>query len=149
MVANDGHPGEVIEKMSMLLKRIKDFVQTHESELVSLTSRDIRETPVIPNDFHCPIYWELMGDPIIMSTGQGCCAEYITLVGDDLASIFLDANLNFLGAELSSSLLFAVITALAVLPTVWFKNISLLSYLLDHTTVWLDNLEIHLFIFSV
>ncbi|KAG6499886.1 hypothetical protein ZIOFF_039697 [Zingiber officinale] len=77
MVANDGDPGEVIEKMSMLLKRIKDFVQTHESESVSLTSRDIHETPVIPNDFHCPISWELMGDPVIMSTGQTYERGYI------------------------------------------------------------------------
>ncbi|XP_074577066.1 amino acid transporter AVT1C-like [Curcuma longa] len=59
----------------------------------------------------------------------GCCVEYITLVGDNLASIFPDASLNFLGAELNSSQLFAVTTALAVLPTVWLKNLSLLSYL--------------------
>lgn len=81
MVANDSEPGEVIDKMSMLLKRIKDFVQTHESEFVSFTSRDVRETPVIPNDFRCPISWELMGDPVIVSTGQVlkylCCFCYL------------------------------------------------------------------------
>ncbi|XP_074559347.1 U-box domain-containing protein 13-like [Curcuma longa] len=77
MVANDGDHGEVIEKMSMLLKRIKDFVQTHESELVSLTSRDACETLVIPNDFRCPISLELMRDPVIVSTGQTYERGYI------------------------------------------------------------------------
>lgn len=65
--------------------------------------------------------------------------EYITLVGDNLASIFPDASLNFLGAELSSPQLFAVTTALAVLPTVWLKNLSLLSYLSGHTAEDMTN----------
>ncbi|WOL14992.1 vacuolar amino acid transporter 1-like [Canna indica] len=60
---------------------------------------------------------------------QGSCVEFITLVGDNLASLFPDANLTFLGVQLSPHQLFAATTALAVLPTVWLKNLNLLSYL--------------------
>ncbi|KAG6531475.1 protein spotted leaf 11-like [Zingiber officinale] len=70
MVSDGGDPGEVIEKMSMLLKKIKDFVQTHEPELGFLTATNVGNTPVIPDDFRCPISLELMGDPVIVSTGQ-------------------------------------------------------------------------------
>ncbi|KAK4764472.1 hypothetical protein SAY87_013910 [Trapa incisa] len=82
MVSDD--PGEIIEKMTMLLKRIKDFVLT-ESPDVDLpagenslsrddsgkASRDgNHKAPVIPEDFRCPISLELMRDPVIVSTGQ-------------------------------------------------------------------------------
>ncbi|XP_074568270.1 protein spotted leaf 11-like [Curcuma longa] len=81
MVSDGGDPGEVIEKMSMLLKKIKDFVQTHEPELGFLTATDVGNTPVIPDDFRCPISLELMEDPVIVSTGQtyerGCIEKWL------------------------------------------------------------------------
>ncbi|PSS14269.1 U-box domain-containing protein [Actinidia chinensis var. chinensis] len=82
--ASAGDPGESIEKMSRLLKKIKDLVQTENPDLGSL----LRETSVppissgqvstdgnhkstvIPDDFRCPISLELMRDPVIVSTGQ-------------------------------------------------------------------------------
>lgn len=67
---------------------------------------------------------------------QGCCVEYITLVGDNLASIFPDASLSFLGVELTPQQIFAITTALVVLPTVWLKNLSLLSYLSGDKNFW-------------
>lgn len=70
MVVTSGDPGQVIEKMSMLLKNVKDFVQTHEPEMGSLTCANDLKVPVIPDDFRCPISLELMGDPVIVSTGQ-------------------------------------------------------------------------------
>ncbi|KAG6491731.1 protein spotted leaf 11-like [Zingiber officinale] len=70
MVSDDGDPGRVIEKMSMLLKRIKDFVLTHEPESGSLTTTNLGKIPIMPDDFRCPISLELMGDPVIVSTGQ-------------------------------------------------------------------------------
>ncbi|KAL5581024.1 hypothetical protein UlMin_013466 [Ulmus minor] len=90
--ASGGDPGESIEKMSMLLKKIKDFVQTEnpnldapareKSTLASCsgqTSTDKNhKSPVIPDDFRCPISLELMKDPVIVSTGQTyerCCIE--------------------------------------------------------------------------
>ncbi|KAJ9548357.1 hypothetical protein OSB04_020900 [Centaurea solstitialis] len=84
VTASSGDPGESIEKMSMLLKRIKDFVQT-ESPSVGSPPGESSALPscadqgtlvkspknsVIPDDFRCPISLELMKDPVIVSTGQ-------------------------------------------------------------------------------
>ncbi|XP_009353694.2 U-box domain-containing protein 13 [Pyrus x bretschneideri] len=80
-----GDPGESIEKMSMLLKKIKDFVQTENPDMdapaagknilascsgQTSTDKNHKVPPVIPDDFRCPISLELMNDPIIVSTGQ-------------------------------------------------------------------------------
>ncbi|KAK9176042.1 hypothetical protein WN944_028055 [Citrus x changshan-huyou] len=85
MVASTGgDPGETIEKMSMLLKKIKDFVQTENPNLNAplkeknpgpsqggqASSDRNHKAPVIPDDFRCPISLELMKDPVIVSTGQ-------------------------------------------------------------------------------
>ncbi|KAK0606036.1 hypothetical protein LWI29_033408 [Acer saccharum] len=85
MVAATGEdPGKSIEKMSMLLKKIKEFVQTENPDL-DATSKDKNpcadhggqassernhKMPVLPDDFRCPISLELMKDPVIVSTGQ-------------------------------------------------------------------------------
>ncbi|XP_052207989.1 U-box domain-containing protein 13-like isoform X2 [Diospyros lotus] len=79
--ASGGDPGESIEKMSMLLKKIKDFVQTENPNLDSpaqekskcsgqASADGTQKLPVIPDDFRCPISLELMRDPVIVSTGQ-------------------------------------------------------------------------------
>ena len=82
--ASSGDPGETFEKMSNLLKKIKDFVQTENpsmdapareknlppSSSVRATGDANHKTPVIPDDFRCPISLELMKDPVIVSTGQ-------------------------------------------------------------------------------
>ncbi|XP_059626628.1 U-box domain-containing protein 13-like [Cornus florida] len=82
--ASGGDPGERIEKMSMLLKKIKDFVQT-ENPNMEPPARDKsipsscpgqgfmegkQNSPLIPDDFRCPVSLELMKDPVIVSTGQ-------------------------------------------------------------------------------
>lgn len=86
VAASGGDPGESIEKMSMLLKKIKDFVQTENPDLDAPPRENIlppscsgqasndknHEAPVIPDDFRCPISLELMTDPVIVSTGQVC-----------------------------------------------------------------------------
>ncbi|KAG5238196.1 armadillo/beta-catenin repeat family protein [Salix suchowensis] len=73
-----------IEKMSMLLKKIKDFVQTENPNLdAPAKEKNVlpsgsgqafadgsHKTPAIPDDFRCPISLELMKDPVIVSTGQ-------------------------------------------------------------------------------
>ncbi|KAL0358641.1 UNVERIFIED_CONTAM: Amino acid transporter AVT1C [Sesamum angustifolium] len=58
-----------------------------------------------------------------------CCVEYIILESDNLSSLFPNAHLNFGAFELNSHHLFAVMTALAVLPTVWLRDMSVLSYI--------------------
>ncbi|KAG2673500.1 hypothetical protein I3843_13G081800 [Carya illinoinensis] len=82
VAASGGDPGESIEKMSMLLKKIKDFVQTENPDLdapprenslppsCSASNDKNHKAPVIPEDFRCPISLELMTDPVIVSTGQ-------------------------------------------------------------------------------
>nr|GEW41232.1 U-box domain-containing protein 13-like isoform X1 [Tanacetum cinerariifolium] len=81
--ASDGDPGETIEKMSMLLKRIKDFVVTENPNAESPPGEasdppmstekrtlKIQNNTILPDDFRCPISLELMKDPVIVSTGQ-------------------------------------------------------------------------------
>jgi hypothetical protein len=82
VAATGGDPGESIEKMSMLLKKIKDFVQTENPNLDAPEREKnlppsgsglvdgSHQMPVIPDDFRCPISLELMNDPVIVSTGQ-------------------------------------------------------------------------------
>ncbi|XP_009629379.1 U-box domain-containing protein 13-like [Nicotiana tomentosiformis] len=73
---------ERIEKMSVILSKMKDFVLTENPESDS-SSREKSSTcsgqastgtthkaPVIPDDFRCPISLELMKDPVIVSSGQ-------------------------------------------------------------------------------
>ncbi|XP_022755758.1 U-box domain-containing protein 13-like isoform X2 [Durio zibethinus] len=82
--ASDGDPGETFEKMSNLLKKIKDFVQTENPNMDAparvknlptsssgqAATDGNHKNPVIPDDFRCPISLELMKDPVIVSTGQ-------------------------------------------------------------------------------
>ncbi|OQU79383.1 hypothetical protein SORBI_3008G136200 [Sorghum bicolor] len=78
MVASGGgnDPGEHIEKMSMLLKKIKDFVQTQNPEMGPPVTTKVMDSngeprPInIPDEFRCPISLELMKDPVIVATGQ-------------------------------------------------------------------------------
>ncbi|KAJ8479803.1 hypothetical protein OPV22_023530 [Ensete ventricosum] len=83
VVSSGGDPGKVIEKMVMLLKKIKDFVQMQEPEVGTptnpkiLPSHGTTKTPIIPDDFRCPISLELMADPVIVSTGQTYERGYI------------------------------------------------------------------------
>ncbi|KAG6432886.1 hypothetical protein SASPL_104476 [Salvia splendens] len=82
--ATGGDPEESIEKMSMLLKKVKEFVQTTNPNLDSTAAENSslkssggkerieanQKNFVIPDDFRCPISLELMVDPVIVSTGQ-------------------------------------------------------------------------------
>ena len=61
---------------------------------------------------------------------QACCVEYIILEGDNLSSLFPNAHLSLGGLiELSAPRLFALLATLAVLPTVWLRDLSVLSYI--------------------
>ncbi|KAI7751161.1 hypothetical protein M8C21_017137 [Ambrosia artemisiifolia] len=61
------------DTVSFVLKRINDFVmlgnpETEDSDRERRFER--HRSPVIPDDFRCPISLELMKDPVIVSTGQ-------------------------------------------------------------------------------
>eukprot|EP00252_Welwitschia_mirabilis_P016195 TRINITY_DN3575_c0_g1_i5.p1 TRINITY_DN3575_c0_g1~~TRINITY_DN3575_c0_g1_i5.p1 ORF type:complete len:551 (+),score=33.61 TRINITY_DN3575_c0_g1_i5:43-1695(+) len=58
-----------------------------------------------------------------------CCVEYIILESDNLSALFPNARLNFAGVQLNSHKLFAVLTTVAVLPTTWLKDLSIMSYI--------------------
>lgn len=58
-----------------------------------------------------------------------CCVEYIILESDNLSSLFPNAKISLGGFELDSHHFFALMTTLAVLPTVWLRDLSVLSYI--------------------
>lgn len=64
---------DLFETMSCILKKLKDFIVMINPD-VSMSEGEksvIRHrSPVIPDDFRCPISLELMKDPVIVSTGQ-------------------------------------------------------------------------------
>lgn len=81
---SDGDPGARFEKMSILLKKVKDFMLTENPEIgvsskershphidgqATAKQKDITSLQV-PEDFRCPISLDLMRDPVIVSTGQ-------------------------------------------------------------------------------
>ncbi|KAJ1297754.1 hypothetical protein BS78_01G401000 [Paspalum vaginatum] len=86
-MASGGDPGAVVEKMAMLLKKIKEFVQTQDPEMstqasaTDISQKDDSKSPVIPDDFRCPISLDLMKDPVIVATGQtyerGCIERWL------------------------------------------------------------------------
>lgn len=73
MVNSSGiEPGDCFENMQSLLKKLKDTAVTGKPEASSEDEKSFikHRSPVIPDDFRCPISLELMKDPVIVSTGQ-------------------------------------------------------------------------------
>ncbi|XP_076910846.1 amino acid transporter AVT1C-like [Bidens hawaiensis] len=57
------------------------------------------------------------------------CVEYIILESDNLSSLFPNAQLSFGGYHLTSHYLCAIMVTFVVLPTVWLRDMSVLSYI--------------------
>ncbi|XP_002993770.2 amino acid transporter AVT1B [Selaginella moellendorffii] len=58
-----------------------------------------------------------------------CCVEFLILEGDNLASLFPNARFSYNGHKMESQKVFSMIAALFILPTVWLRDLSLLSYI--------------------
>ncbi|KAH7405217.1 hypothetical protein KP509_15G061200 [Ceratopteris richardii] len=56
------------------------------------------------------------------------CVEFLILEGDNLSAVFPNVNLRLIGFDLTGQKLFIIMTAIFVLPTVWLRDLSLLSY---------------------
>ncbi|CAN1135186.1 Amino acid transporter AVT1E [Linum perenne] len=57
------------------------------------------------------------------------CVEYVIMTSDNLSTLFPNATMNLGGMHLDCHLIFPIVTTLIVLPTVWLRDLSLLSYL--------------------
>lgn len=59
---------------------------------------------------------------------QACCIEYIIVESDNLSTLFPNAHISVGGIEVNAHILFAIVTAVALLPTVWLRDLRILSY---------------------
>lgn len=58
-----------------------------------------------------------------------CCIEYMILESDNLSKLFPDAHLTIGDFTLDPHVLFAILTALIVMPTTWLRDLSCLSFI--------------------
>ncbi|XP_055807908.1 amino acid transporter AVT1D-like [Solanum dulcamara] len=55
------------------------------------------------------------------------CIEYLIMMSDNLGALFPNSHMEFAGIHLDSYQMCAIISTLVILPTVWLRNLSLLS----------------------
>ncbi|KAF3795902.1 U-box domain-containing protein 12 [Nymphaea thermarum] len=65
-----GDPVDHLEQMANTLKKLMDFTMETSDPSDSGKGSWSSSSPVIPEDFRCPMCFELMQDPVIVATGQ-------------------------------------------------------------------------------
>lgn len=58
-----------------------------------------------------------------------CCVDFVILEGDNLSAVFPHARLAVGGLQLNAQQSMVLLAALIILPTVWLRDLSLLSYI--------------------
>ncbi|KAE8687013.1 lectin-like protein [Hibiscus syriacus] len=71
----------------------------------------------------------LMISVILYAELYAACVEYVIMMSDNLSTIFPNTGMHFAGIYLDAPQVFAIIGTLFILPTVWLRDLSLLSYL--------------------
>lgn len=72
-----------------------------------------------------------------MNLLQSFCVEFINLEGDNLASIFTSTTFDWHGIHADGRHFFGVLFALVVLPSVWLRDLRVISYISGFTILML------------
>ncbi|CAM0912298.1 unnamed protein product [Alopecurus aequalis] len=73
VISSGGEPDGCVDEMSSLLKKLNDcvLIQVPAADTLGGRSSSVKHrSPIIPDEFRCPISLELMHDPVIVSSGQ-------------------------------------------------------------------------------
>ncbi|CAI0471848.1 unnamed protein product [Linum tenue] len=57
------------------------------------------------------------------------CVEYVIMTSDNLSTLFPNTSMDLIGMHLDAQRIFPIAATLIVLPTVWLRDLTLLSYL--------------------